>query len=82
MSNVELFEQLLVGLKAKVDPEKVETFEHFYRNGEYGLAVEVLCEQLVESGESVPPAEAKLLDELARSMKLTEPAIERATREA
>lgn len=64
MVDLSEFESLAAGLRGQVSDYAVETFESLYRNGEYQLALEELCDKVDDAEERIPEAQVPLLRSL------------------
>lgn len=70
MIDTDAFERLIEKLRGRVDEDAFEGLVDYYRHGEYGLALEHLCDELYENDQSIPADSVQLVREIGQSMGL------------
>lgn len=70
MIDTDVFERLIEQLRGRVDAGAFEGLESYYRHGEYGLAIEHLCDELYEADQALPDDAVDLVREIGESMGL------------
>jgi hypothetical protein len=70
MTEPVLLEGLIERLRGRIDDDTWDFMDSYRRHGEWGLAIETLCDRLSEAGKSIPVDEVEEVREIGNSMGL------------
>lgn len=65
-----LFENLLLSLEDKLRSQDILNVKEYIAYGEYGIALETICDQLIEYNESISLNEFNLIKRLFKIMDM------------
>ena len=71
MTEPVLLAGLIERLEGKIDADTWDFMDSYNRHGEYGLAIETLCDRLYEADIPLPVDEMDEIREIGNSMGLT-----------